>query len=382
MIGFQPFETFQLLGETDNVERANTLLLASCDAFVWLKKPDKEEIEQFETLATRLFQTASPDIRERAANILIGADNLTPKIESLIIDNIGQNLEKFLLSAPQLSPEILGKLIDRKNIEINALIAKRADLPKPIITKLFQTNSRKTYRSLAANENIIAKGPYLNAFARSAQMDFEVARLLAGRKDFDKALLAPVFFNLEEADRIKIIEAFSERRAPEAPIKKTIEQISVAREELTLALMKLFSQNKRPKVTQLLTQISGLDEIKCGQIAHDESGAALFVILRAFGCTAYDGLKVIIHATSFEQDRSKLLAGFAALFQKVSVDSMAYMMSVWRNEVNLLDLTKPEFIRFADNRGDINNMEVTGRKEGPIYQAIRTLEQINTKRAS
>ncbi len=318
MIGFQPFTTFQLLGETDNIERANTLLLASCDAFVWLKRPEREEIEQFESLATRLFQTASPAIRERAANIL---------------------------------------------------------------SKLFQSNSRKTYRSLAANENIIPEGPYLNAFARSAQMDFEVARLLAMRKDFDKALLAPVFFDLGEVERIKIIESFSERRAPEAPIKKTIEQISVAREELTLALMKLFSQNKRPKVTKLLTQISGLDEIKCGQIAHDESGAALFVVLRAFGCTAYDGLKVIIHATSFDQDRSELLADFAALFQKVSADSMAYMMSVWRNEVNLLDLTKPEFIRFADNRTK-TNMGLADRRSEPISQIIRTLEQIGAKRAS
>ena len=32
MIGFQPYETFQLLIETGGVDRTNTLLCAACDA--------------------------------------------------------------------------------------------------------------------------------------------------------------------------------------------------------------------------------------------------------------------------------------------------------------------------------------------------------------
>ncbi|MEJ2118565.1 MAG: hypothetical protein P8Y36_12010, partial [Alphaproteobacteria bacterium] len=70
-----------------------------------------------------------------------------------------------------------------------------------------------------------------------------------------------------------------------------------------------------------------------GQIAHDTSGAALFVVLRAFSCTAYDGLKVLIHATSHDRDRSQALSEFAKLFQDISPDSMAYLLSAWRGEV-------------------------------------------------
>ncbi len=76
--------------------------------------------------------------------------------------------------------------------------------------------------------------------------------------------------------------------------------------------MKLFSENRRPEVTRLLHQITGLDEVRCGQIAHDTSGAALFVVLRAFGCDAHEGLKVLIHATSHDEDRSKALASSRA----------------------------------------------------------------------
>ena len=138
-------------------------------------------------------------------------------------------------------------------------------------------------------------------------MDHEIARLLANRDDFDTALLAPAFFDLPEAERLMVIHAFEARKTPDAPIKKTIEQISVATKDLTRALMKLYTENRRPEVTRLLSQITGLDEVRCGQIAHDTSGAALFVVLRAFSCTAYDGLKVLIHATSHDRDRSQAL---------------------------------------------------------------------------
>jgi hypothetical protein len=113
--------------------------------------------------------------------------------------------------------------------------------------------------------------------------DLASDRVAAASDDFDAALLAPAFFDLNESDRIKVIRAFSMRATPEAPIKKTLGQLSVATDELTRALMKRFAENRRPEVTRLLHQITGLDEVRCGQIAHDSSGAALFVVLRAFG---------------------------------------------------------------------------------------------------
>ncbi len=389
MIGFQPYETFQRLAETGGIDRVDTLLKASCDAFSKRKKPDPNEIEQFEVLATRLFQIASPSIRKQAAAILKQSENLTRKLEMLIIENIDEEISDYLLTVTNISEQSLKILIERKDIDINATIAQRNDLTKPIITSLFQTNSRKTYRSLAANMCIKPEGPFLNALTRSAQMDIQVARSLARREDFDKALLAPVFFDLFEADRIKIIEAFSARKTPNAPIKKTIEQISVVNEELTQALMKLFSNNRRPEVANLLLQITGLDETRCAQIAHDVSGAALFVILRGFGCTAYDGLKVLIHATSIEGDRSKVLAAFARLFQDVSANSMMYMMSAWRNETNLLDLAKPEFVRFTTAKRDNNiaqtltpKQDSAPKQDNVINQAIKALERIGARRAS
>jgi len=73
-------------------------------------------------------------------------------------------------------------------------------------------------------------------------------------------------------------------------------------------------------------------------------------VLRAFGCSAYDGLKVLIHATSHDEDRSDALATFSKMFEAVSVDATAYLMSAWRGEVNLLDLGKPEYRPFAETR--------------------------------
>ena len=140
-----------------------------------------------------------------------------------------------------------------------AAIARRSDLTNVVLAKLFQMNSRKVYRALATNTTILPRGPYLSALARSAQMDHQVAWSLAARDDFDCALLAPAFFDLNESDRIKVIQAFSLRKTPDAPIKKTIEQLSVATGELTRALMKLFSENRRPEITTLLNQITGLD---------------------------------------------------------------------------------------------------------------------------
>jgi hypothetical protein len=209
-------------------------------------------------------------------------------------------------------------------------------------------------------------------------MDHQVAWSLAAREDFDAALLAPAFFDLGETDRLKVISAFAERKTPVAPIKRTLEQLSVATAELTKALMKLFSENRRPEVTRLLHQITGLDEVRCGQIAHDTSGAALFVVLRAFGCDAHEGLKVLIHATSHDEDRSKALAQFSRMFETVSVDATAFLMSAWRGEVNLLDMTKPEFRAREPERRRIPVPQV--RERNPVVdQAIEALARIGAR---
>lgn len=380
MIGFQPYETFQLLVETGGVDRANTLLVAACDAYVRRKRPPQAEIAQFEALAKRLFPTAAPSAREKAALTLTKSTALSPVLEELIIANIGDKLVSFLSNAEHVSDDALLRVIADGDITQCAAIASRTDLTRTVLHRLFQMNSRKIYRALAANESIRPTGSIENALARSAQMDIDVAKRLAERKDFDTALLAPTFFDLSEEHRIKLIHAFAARRTPEAPIKRTLEQLSVAIDEFSRALMKLFTENRRPEVTRLLNQVTGLDEVRCGQIAHDTSGAALFVVLRAFGCTAYDGLKVLIHATSHDQDRSKTLSDFAKLFQSVSSDSMAFLLSSWRGDVNLLDLARPEYRRTRP-ADDISRRDAQ-EADRVVSKTIEKLEKAGIRQAS
>ncbi len=382
MIGFQPYETFQLLVETGGIDRANTLLVAACDAYVRRRRPPQPEVEQFEALARRLFPTAAPSARLKAATTLASAESLSPALEQMVIEYVGEGLEEFLTAAPRVSDQVLLQTITRGDLQICATIAARPDLTRPVLGKLFQMNSRKVYRALASNLHIEPRGPIENALARSAQMDHEVARCLAQREDFDTALLAPAFFDLGEPERIKIIQAFASRKTPVPPIKKTLEQLSVAIDELTRALMKLFTENRRPEVTRLLSQVTGLDEVRCGQISHDTSGAALFVVLRAFGCTAYDGLKVLIHATSHDQDRSKTLSDFAKLFQQVSTDSMAFLLSAWRGDVNLLDLAKPEYRRPVRETARPAAAALSAPRDVTVDKAVAALERIGVKRAS
>jgi hypothetical protein len=379
MIGFQPYETFQLLIETGGIDRTNTLLVAACDAYARRGKPTHAEMEQFATLAQRLFPTAAPSARAKAAATLGRSESLSPELEALVITHLGDDLADFLVSAPRLSEATMLKIVSSKDIPAAAALARRNDLTNVVLAKLFQLNSRKVYRALATNTSVAPRGPYLSALARSAQMDHQVAWSLAARDDFDCALLAPAFFDLNETDRIKVIKAFARRSTPVAPIKKTLEQLAVATAELTKALMKLFSENRRPEVTRLLHQITGLDEVRCGQIAHDTSGAALFVVLRAFGCSAYDGLKVLIHATSHDEDRSKSLSAFSSMFETVSVDATAYLMSAWRGEVNLLDLTKPEYRPFTE---ESRRTPLVASERNPVVdQAIEALARIGAKRA-
>ena len=369
MLGFQPYETFQLLIETGGIDRTNTLLVAACDAYARRGRATAQETEQFHALAARLFPAAAPSARAKAAGALGRSDSLSPELEELIVANIGEDLSDFLVGAPRLSEATMLKVISTENIASASALARRNDLTNVALAKLFQMNSRKVYRALATNTAIAPRGPYLAALARSAQMDHQVAWSLAARDDFDAALLAPAFFDLNEGDRIKVIRAFAMRATPEAPIKRTLEQLSVATGELTRALMKLFSENRRPEVTRLFHQITGLDEVRCGQIAHDTSGAALFVVLRAFGCSAYDGLKVLIHATSQDGERSGSLATFSKLFEAVSVDATAFLMSAWRGEVNLLDLNKPEYRPFTETR----RSAAAAAAQSPSEQVDRTI---------
>jgi uncharacterized protein (DUF2336 family) len=378
MIGFQPYETFQLLIETGGIDRTNTLLCAACDAYARRGRPTSAEMEQFAALAQRLFPAAAPTARAKAAATLGRSESLSPEMEELVVRHLGDDLADFLVSAPKLSEETMLKVISANDVMLGAALARRSDLSAAVLARLFQMNSRKVYRALATNTAIVPRGPYLSALARSAQMDHQVAWSLAAREDFDAALLAPAFFDLGETDRVKVISAFAERKTPAAPIKRTLEQLSVATAELTKALMKLFSENRRPEVTRLLHQITGLDEVRCGQIAHDTSGAALFVVLRAFGCDAHEGLKVLIHATSHDEDRSKALAQFSKMFETVSVDATAFLMSAWRGEVNLLDMTKPEYRAFEPERRRIPIPQV--RERNPVVdQAIEALARIGAR---
>jgi hypothetical protein len=380
MLGFQPYETFQLLIETGGVDRTNTLLIAACDAYARRGKPTPPEMEQFETLATRLFPIAGPQARAKGAAILGRAEMLSPVLEQLVVENIGEDLNTFLNGAAELSEQTILDIVARYDVPAAATIAARDDLSNVVLAKLFQMNSRKVYRALASNTAIVPRGAYLSALARSAQMDHMVAESLAKRADFDAALLAPAFFDLSDTDRVKVIQAFAHRETPVAPIRKTIEQLTVANAELTRALMKLFSENRRPEVTKLLSQITGLDEVRCGQIAHDVTGASLFVILRAFGCSAYDGLKVLIHATSHDSERSRALADFATLFGNVTPESMAYLMSAWRGEVNLLELAKPEYKPFTETSR--RTPSLAPAHNPVVEQAIEALARIGIKRAS
>lgn len=340
MIGFQPYETFQLLIETGGIDRANTLLIAACDAFARRPKPLVTERMQFETLAQRLFPAASPAARARAALKLASSPHLSTVLEQLVVENIGDKLGEFLSTAESISEELLLNIVDGANVDHVALIASRKGLTKKLVSKIFPVNSRKVYRALAANSSIHFSGPYLRAISKAAAMDQQVSKSLAAREDFDKAYLLPAFFDLKENDRIEVLKAFQGRKIPRTNMHRTYEHISVATSEFTLAMMKLLSKNRRPQVTRLLTQVTGLDEVKCGEIAHDVSGAALFVVLRAFGCNEYDGLKVLIHATAHDRNSSGALAQYTRLFKQVTPEAMVFAMSVWRGDVEITALAR------------------------------------------
>jgi uncharacterized protein (DUF2336 family) len=196
MLGFQPYETFQLLIETGGIDRTNTLLIAACDAYARRGRATLQETEQFFALAARLFPAAAPSARAKAAAALGRSESLSSELEELITANIGDDLADFLVSAPKLSETTMLKIISTEDVACAAALGRRGDLTNVVLAKLFQMNSRKVYRALATNTTIAPKGPYLAALARSAQMDHQVAWSLAARDDFDAALLAPALFYL------------------------------------------------------------------------------------------------------------------------------------------------------------------------------------------
>ena len=376
MTGFKPYATFELLMDTGGTERANTLLCAACDAFARRGKPSAGELDQFAVLAQKLFPGASPASRAKAAATLGRSEYLSPFLEELVVRHLGDDLADFLVSAPRLAESTMLKVLASGDANLAAALARRADLSATLHGRLFQMNSRKVYRALAGNLSIAPKGPFLSALARSAQMDHQVAFSLAARKDFDAALLAPAFFDLSEPDRIKVITAFANRPTPASPIRRTLEQISVAAPDLVRALDKLFSENRRPEIANLLNQITGLDEVRCGQIAHDTKGAALFVVLSAFGTRPAEGLRVIVRASAEEDNSAGHLGEFARLFETVTPNAAAFMLSAWRGEVDLIEMTRPEF-RASDRRRAPTPL---ARERSPIVDAaIEQLAQLGAR---
>src|ERR1700755_2077579 len=154
MLGFQPFETFQLLIETGGIDRTNTLLIAACDAYARRGRATQQETEQFFALANRLFPAAAPSARAKAAAALGRSESLSSELEELVVTNIGDDLADFLVTAPTLSEATMLKIISNGDVPNAAAIGRRSDLTNVVLARLFQMNSRKVYRALATNTTI------------------------------------------------------------------------------------------------------------------------------------------------------------------------------------------------------------------------------------
>lgn len=324
-------------------ERADAVLVAACDAFVRRLVYDDDDMRQFGELCSRLYSKASLDARAQAMSILAEASELPLGLAAGILARDDMASLDFLRHSKALDDATLKNVIARNDIEMSDVIAARDDLTNNVLSKLFPINSRRLYRTMAANPSIRLNGPYLNAMLRAAKMDFAVAESLAERAEIDAGVLVGGFFNLSSTHRMHVLNAFKDRQVPSSSITNTFEQLSVATEEFTAALMKLYTQNRRAEVTKLFSQITGLDEIRCGEIAHDVSGEALFVVLRAFGCRSYDGLRVLIHAMSVQEFDNRRLPAFATLFDSVPQAAAVHILSVWRGETDPTSLEAPTY---------------------------------------
>ena len=79
-------------------------------------------------------------------------------------------------------------------------------------------------------------------------------------------------------------------------------------------------------------------------------------------------------------DRSPALAVFSNLFEAVSVDATAFLMSAWRGEVNLLDLSKPEYRPFVETRRSAA-AAAAQRGSDALERTIATLASTDARKA-
>lgn len=352
MSTFDVSDVFHLVMECEAMGNVDSVLTDITETYLNYLHSDKTTSNNFEFIFPHLFPRASIGIRHRISLALYPATPLPEDIQRIILTHLENYLPEYVKNHPQLSDSLITELIARNDITLAQALASRADLSPKHLQKLFGINSRKIYRALSSNPALPSTGSYLSAFLRAASMDIIVAENLSERSDFDAALVSGQFFELSENGRLAILTAFKHRNAPNSPTAINLMRASVVTAELTNALMRLFAENKRPKITQLLHQITGINAQYCAEIAHDTTGAALFVVLRAFGCSSYDGLKVLIHACTHETDRSRLLGHYARLFSEVDPQSMSFILSVWRGETDVLQLLEPQFDRRFVQRGN------------------------------
>ena len=68
------------------------------------------------------------------------------------------------------------------------------------------------------------------------------------------------------------------------------------------------------------------------------------------------------------------------MFEAVSVDATAYLMSAWRGEVNLLDLGKPEYRPFTETRRSAAAAAAQQPSE-QLEKTIETLKRLGMRQA-
>ena len=82
-------------------------------------------------------------------------------------------------------------------------------------------------------------------------------------------------------------------------------------------------------------------------------------------------------SSSHDSDRSEALSTFSKMFEAVSVDATAYLMSAWRGEVNLLELNRPEYKPFSSTSR--RTPSIQPGVSPVVEQAIEALARIGSK---
>jgi len=93
-------------------------------------------------------------------------------------------------------------------------------------------------------------------------------------------------------------------------------------------------------------------------------------VLAAFGTRPSDGLRVLVRATAEEESSAGQLGEFARLFETVTPAAAAFMLSAWRGEVDLIEMTRPEY-RASERRRAPTPLS---RERSPIVDAA--IEQL------